>query len=71
MKNFSAPFTIKSKPTANAILKQAGLNENLVSILAFPRAASRMRKTLVVARGAARRYCIPTQRVGTRKEILP
>ena len=25
-KNFSVPFTIKSKPTANAILKQAGLN---------------------------------------------
>jgi predicted RNA binding protein YcfA (HicA-like mRNA interferase family) len=28
-KNFSVPFTIVSKPTANAILKQAGINEKL------------------------------------------
>ena len=28
-KNFSVPFTIKSKPTANAILKQAGLKVKL------------------------------------------
>jgi len=28
-KNFSVPFTINSKPTANAILKQAGINEKL------------------------------------------
>jgi len=26
LKNFSVPVTIKSKPTANAILKQAGLS---------------------------------------------
>jgi len=30
------------------------------------RAASRIRKTLFVTRGAARLDCIPTQRVGTR-----
>lgn len=28
-KNFSVPRTIKSKPTANAILKQAGLSEKI------------------------------------------
>ena len=28
-KNISVPFTIKSKPTANAILKQAGIKEKL------------------------------------------
>jgi len=28
-KNISVPFTIQSKPTANAILKQAGINEKL------------------------------------------
>ena len=28
-KNLSIPFTINSKPTANAILKQAGINEKL------------------------------------------
>lgn len=28
-KNISVPFTIKSKPTANAILKQAGLSVKL------------------------------------------
>jgi predicted RNA binding protein YcfA (HicA-like mRNA interferase family) len=28
-KNVSVPFTIKSKPTANAIFRQAGLNEKL------------------------------------------
>ena len=28
-KNISVPFTIKSKPTANAILKQAGLSAKL------------------------------------------
>jgi len=32
----------------------------------FPRAASRIRKTLVVTRGAARLDCIPTRRVGTK-----
>ncbi|MFI3217537.1 MAG: type II toxin-antitoxin system HicA family toxin [Methylococcales bacterium] len=26
-KNISVPFTIQSKPTANAILKQAGIHE--------------------------------------------
>jgi predicted RNA binding protein YcfA (HicA-like mRNA interferase family) len=28
-KNISVPFTIQSKPTANAILKQAGISEKL------------------------------------------
>ena len=28
-KNISVPFTIQSKPTANAILKQAGIAEKL------------------------------------------
>ena len=28
-KNISVPFTIQSKPTANAILRQAGINEKL------------------------------------------
>ncbi|HBK82406.1 MAG TPA: type II toxin-antitoxin system HicA family toxin [Flavobacterium sp.] len=28
-KNFCVPFTIKSKPTANAILKQAGIAKKL------------------------------------------
>jgi predicted RNA binding protein YcfA (HicA-like mRNA interferase family) len=28
-KNISVPFTIKSKPTANAILKQAGIDKKL------------------------------------------
>lgn len=28
-KNISVPFTVKSKPTANAILNQAGLSEKL------------------------------------------
>ncbi len=28
-KNFSVPFTIKAKPTANAILKQAGIEQRL------------------------------------------
>ncbi len=28
-KNFSVPFTIKSKPTGSAILKQAGLSKKL------------------------------------------
>lgn len=28
-KNFSVPFTINAKPTANAILKQAGISEKL------------------------------------------
>ncbi len=28
-KNISVPFTIKSKPTANAILKQAGIAQKL------------------------------------------
>lgn len=28
-KTFSVPFTIKSKPTANAILKQAGIDAKI------------------------------------------
>jgi predicted RNA binding protein YcfA (HicA-like mRNA interferase family) len=28
-KVFSVPFTVKSKPTANAILKQAGINDKI------------------------------------------
>jgi hypothetical protein len=30
-KNISVPFTIQSNPTANAILRQAGINEKLCS----------------------------------------